>query len=159
MIIDERYFTYPETYVAGIDTMSSGQLSPTAQKIIAEVNTYIRKYEPRFLRALLGPEVAQTIDQYPELKKRLANPKEGTSVIAKYVYFMYSRDKSTFNTMAGEKVKNTENSTRVSAAQRLARVWNDMSDECWDIINTTENVELAPNMGDDIFCRVNIFNL
>ena len=159
MIIDERYFTYPETYVAGIDTMSGGQPTASAQKIIAEVNSYVRKFEPRFLRALLGDGVAKNIDQYPELKKRLANPKEGTSVIAKYVYFMYSRDKATFNTIAGEKVKNTENSTRVSAAQRLARVWNDMSDECWDIINTTENVELAPNMGDDIFCRVNIFNL
>lgn len=159
MIINERYFTYPETYVAGIDTMSGGQLSPVAQKIIAEVNTYIRKYEPRFLRALLGDEVAKNIDQYPELKKRLADPKDGTSVIAKYVYFMYARQKATFNTMAGEKLKNTENSTRVSAAQRLARVWNDMVDECWDIINTTEDVEIDPSLGDDIFCRVNTFNL
>lgn len=159
MIIDERYFTNPETFVAGIDVMSSGQPTVNAQKIMTEIKAYIRKFEPRFLRALLGNDVANNIDQYPTLKKRLANPKDGTSVIAKYVYFMYSRDKVTFNTIAGEKVKNTENSTRVSAAQRLARVWNDMSDECWDIINTTEDVELAPNMGDDIFCRVNVFNL
>lgn len=159
MILDDRYFTYPETYIAGIEIKSGGVPSANAQKVINEVNTYIRRYEPRFLRALLGADVADNIDQYPGLKKLLADEKEGTSVIAKYVYFMYSRDKATFNTVAGEKLKNTESSTRVSAAQRLSRVWNDMSDECWRIVNTVEDVELAPDFGDDIFCRVNVFNL
>lgn len=159
MIIDERYFTYPETYIAGIETKSDGVPAGNAPKIIGEINAYIRKYEPRFLRDLLGRDVADSIDKYPEIRKLLANEMEGTSVIAKYVYFMYSRDKMTFNTVAGEKLKNTENSTRTFPVQRLVRVWNDMVDECWGIVNSIEDVEVHPNFRASIFDKINVFGL
>lgn len=159
MIIDERYFTYPETYIAGIETKSDGVPAGNAPKIIGEINAYIRKYEPRFLRDLLGIEVAGSIDKYPKIRKLLANETEGASVIAKYVYFMYSRDKMTFNTVAGEKLKNTENSTRTSPVQRLVRVWNDMVDECWSIVNSIEDVEVHPNFRASIFDKINVFGL
>lgn len=159
MIIDERYFTYPETYIAGIETKSDGVPAGNAPKIIGEINAYIRKYEPRFLRELLGREVADNIDKYPEIRKLLANETDGTSVIAKYVYFMYTRDNVTFNTVAGEKLKNTENSTRTFPVQRLVHVWNDMVDECWGIINSVDGVEIHPNLQAGIFDKINVFGL
>lgn len=159
MILDERYFTYPETYIAGIETKSDGKPAGPAPKIISDIQAYIAKYEPRFLRMLLGKDVADNIEDYPALVALLAQPDEGTSVIAKYVYFLYSRDHMTFNTVAGEKLKNTENSSRTSPANRLIRVWNDMVNECREILHSIDDVELAPDFGADIFIPINAYNI
>lgn len=159
MLIDERYFTYPETYIAGIETKSDGKPAGPALKIISDIQAYIAKYEPRFLRMLLGSDVADNIEDYPAIIALLAQPDKGTSVIAKYVYFYYSRDHMTFNTVAGEKLKNTENSTRTSPTHRLVRIWNDMVDECWHIIHSIDKVELCPDFHAEIFEKINTFNL
>lgn len=159
MLIDERYFTYPETYIAGIETKSDGKPAGPALKIISDIQAYIAKYEPRFLRMLLGPDVAGNIEDYPAIIALLVQPDKGTSVIAKYVYFYYSRDHMTFNTVAGEKLKNTENSTRTSPTHRLVRIWNDMVDECWHIIHSIDKVELCPDFHAEIFEKINTFNL
>lgn len=159
MILDERYFTYPETYIAGIETKSDGKPAGPAPKIISDIQAYIAKYEPRFLRMLLGSDVADNIENYPAIVALLAQPDKGTSVIAKYVYFYYSRDHMTFNTVAGEKLKNTENSTRTSPTHRLVHVWNDMVAEGLEIINSIDDVELAPDFRADIFQPINVHNI
>ena len=159
MILDERYFTYPETYIAGIETKSDGKPAGSAPKIISDIQAYIAKYEPRVLRMLLGSDVADNIEDYPAIVALLAQPDKGTSVIAKYVYFYYSRDHMTFNTVAGEKLKNTESSTRTSPTHRLVRVWNDMVDECRKIIHSIDDVELSPDFGADIFVPINVYNI
>lgn len=159
MLIDERYFTYPETYIAGIETKSDGKPAGPAPKIISDIQAYIAKYEPRFLRMLLGAEVADRLKDYPEVLPLLVHADNGTSVIAKYIYFYYSRDHMTFNTVVGEKLKNTENSTRTSPTHRLVRVWNDMVDECWYIIHSVDKVELCPDFHAEIFEKINAFNL
>lgn len=159
MLIDERYFTHPETYVSGIETKSDGKPAGPAPKIISDIQAYIAKYEPKFLRMLLGAEVADHLKDYPELLPLLVQPDRGTSVIAKYIYFYYSRDHMTFNTVAGEKLKNTENSTRTSPTHRLVRIWNDMVDECWHIIHSIDKVELCPDFHAEIFEPINTFNL
>lgn len=159
MIIDERYFTYPETYIAGIETKSDGKPAGPAPKIISDIQAYIAKHEPRFLRMLLGSDVADNIEDYPAIVALLAQSDKGTSVIAKYVYFYYLRDHMTFNTVAGEKLKNTESSTRTSPTHRLVRVWNDMVEECWRIIHSINPVELCPDFDAEIFEPINIYNL
>lgn len=159
MILDERYFTYPETYIAGIETKSDGKPAGKAPQIISDIQAYIAKYEPRFLRMLLGSDVADNIEDYPAIIALLAQPDKGTSVIAKYVYFYYSRDHMTFNTVAGEKLKNTESSTRTSPTHRLVRVWNDMVAEGLEIINSIDDVELAPDFRADIFQPINVHNI
>lgn len=159
MIIDERYFTNPETYIAGIEIQSDGKTSGKAARIISDIRAYIAKYEPRFLRMLLGKDIADNIEDHPDIVALLAQPDKGTSVIAKYVYFYYSRDHMTFNTVAGEKVKNTENSSRATAGPRLVRVWNDMVGENWQILRSVEDVELSPDIRADIFEPINDFNI
>ena len=143
MILDERYFTYPETYIAGIETKSDGKPAGPAPKIISDIQAYI----------------ADNIEDYPAIVALLAQSDKGTSVIAKYIYFYYSRDHMTFNTVAGEKLKNTESSTRTSPTHRLVRVWNDMVDECREIIRIVDDVKLCPDFYAEIFEPINTYNL
>lgn len=159
MIIDERYFSYPATRIPGIDTKSDGMPSGQAARIISDINAYIARYEPLFLRSLLGEEVARNICDYPDILPLLAQPDAGTSVIAKYVFFRYSRDNMSFNTPAGEKLKTTENSRGVSPNARLVILWNDMVDECRDIVHKIEDVEICPDFESNIFEKINAFNL
>lgn len=158
MLIDERYFTHPDTYVAGIETKSDGKPAGNAPKIISDIRAYTELYEPIFLQMLLGTDVAANIKEQPELLNMLVQPEKGTSVIAKYIYFYYSRDHMTFNTIAGEKLKNTENSSRTTQSPRLVRLWNNMVEECRYIINNTA-VDICPDPNGEIFEKINIFNL
>ncbi len=159
MLINARYFTVLPTKIAGIDTTSDGQMSNSAQRICNELSDYIGRYEPKFLRDLLGREIADRIDDYPAIKMMLANSETGESVIAKYVYFFYTRDHATFSTMSGEKVKLGENSRNVSENQKLVLIWNDMVNECRHIVCEVDDVQLSPNFTADIFEFINQFNL
>ena len=159
MLIDERYFTYPSTFIAGIEVSSDGKPAGPAIKLISDIKAYIAQYEPCFLRMLLGSKVSRNIEKYPSIISLLAQVDKGTSVIAKYVYFYYSRDHITFNTVAGEKIKNTENSSNASPRTRLVWLWNNMVDECWYIVNSIEDVEICPDFESEIFEKINSFNL
>lgn len=159
MLIDERYFTHPETYVAGIEVQSDGRPAGNAPKIIGDLKAYTARYEPELLCKLLGEEVAARVEDYPSLLPLLVQPERGTSVIAKYVYFHYARDRMTFNTAAGEKLVKTENSTRTSPVHRLVRLWNDMVDECRAIACRAADAEIRPDFEAEIFEKINVFNL
>lgn len=159
MLINERYFTHPDTYVAGIEVRSDCKPAGNAPKIISDLQAYTARYESAFLRMLLGSDADAVIRDHPDLLPLLVQPDKGTSVIAKYIYFYYSRDHATFNTVAGEKFKNTENSTRTSPMHRLVRVWNDMVEECRCIVGSIEDVEICPDPGAEIFEKINAFNL
>lgn len=159
MIIDDRYFTYPQTYIAGIETRSDGKPAGKAPQIINDIQAYISKYEPRFLRMLLGKDIADNINDYPDIIPLLAQPDKGTSVIAKYVYFYYSRDNITINTISGQKLKKTNNSIITSPLNKLVDVWNDMVNECYDIIFYIDDYNLKPNLKSEIFEYINSFNL
>ena len=165
--------------IAGIETKTDCRPSPTAERILRDLTAYIERYEPMFIRMLLGPYVAANIDKYENIHTLLANPETGDSAIAKYVYFHYSRDNATFNTVAGEKLKTTESSRNVSSSARLVRVWNDMVNDCGRIISEIENMkqyeimqlslnaqpqqyslrEVRPDFDADIFKKINIYGL
>lgn len=159
MLIDERYFTHPDTRIAGIEIKSDGKPAGPAPQLIDDIHAYIDRYEPKFLRLLLGKDVAGDIQQYPRIIAMLIHPEQATSVIAKYVYFYYSRDHMTFNTVAGEKLKTTERSSGVSPNSRLVHLWNSMVGDCWDIVNCIEDVEICPDFDASIFEEINVFNL
>lgn len=159
MLINAQYFTHPDTRIAGIDTESDGKPAGPAPQLIADITSYIQQYEPVFLEMLLGREAARNIDKYPDIKALLVQPDKGTSVIAKYVYFMYARDHVSFNTVAGEKIKRTPESSSVLPNSRLVMLWNDMVDECWHIISTIKGSVICPVFCSDIFEKINGFNL
>lgn len=159
MIIDERYFTNPATRIAGIDIKSDGRPTDSASRIIDDIRAYIERYEPLFIRMLLGVGVSDDIDKYPHIKQLLAQQDRGTSVIAKYVYFFYCVDHSTFNTVAGEKIKIAESSRICSPGLRLTALWNSMVDECWTIVNKIDEVDIHPSLNSDIFEKINTLGL
>ena len=177
LLLTNRYFESPQTHIAGIETRTDCRPSPTAERILRDLTAYIERYEPEFLRMLLGPYVADKIDKYESIHKLLVNPETGESAIAKYVYFHYTRDHATFNTVAGEKLKNTENSRNVSAAARLVRVWNEMVNDCGRILHEIEQMkryeamplslgtpfyslhEVHPNFDAEIFRKINIYGI
>lgn len=158
MILTPRYFVHPQTRIAGIDTTSAGRPSLASERILNDVLGYIKIYEPKFLIQLFGTEDAAEIEKRPDILRMLANPDEGTSVIAKYVYFYYARDHITFNTMAGDKILNGDDSRTVSGQMRLVNLWNEMVDECFAIIKTAGD-SITPDWQGDIFYKINIFNL
>ena len=54
MLIDYTYFEQDPTYIAGIDVKSGCTPTGAAQEIVRNVESCIRRYEPKFLRMLLG---------------------------------------------------------------------------------------------------------
>ncbi|MFR1667286.1 MAG: hypothetical protein ACLSVO_03085 [Alistipes sp.] len=159
MLIDYSYFSNPMTRIAGIDQRSDGQASSLSKKLQDEIEAYIRFYEPKFLRMMLGKELAEKIDERPDIVAMLVNLADRSSVIAKYVYFYYQRDHATFNTIAGEKLKITESSKPVSAQTRLISVWNNMVDECRQIAALMDPYAAAPDYGSAIFEKINMYGL
>ena len=72
MLIDYTYFEQDPTYIAGIDVKSGCTPTGAAQEIVRNVESCIRRYEPKFLRMLLGIYVAENIDKYPEIAAKIA---------------------------------------------------------------------------------------
>lgn len=159
MIINEEYFKADPTHIAGIEVKSDGVPAGNAPRLIADINGYIARLEPIFLRMLVGQEVADNIEQYPTLVAKLANADTGQSVIAKYVYFYYMRDHATFNTIAGERVKTVEQSRQATPRVRLVQLWNLMVAETHAFVAGVEGVDIAPDYGSEIFEPINVFNL
>ena len=50
MLIDYTYFEQDPTYIAGIDVKSGCTPTGAAQEIVRNVESCIRRYEPKFLR-------------------------------------------------------------------------------------------------------------
>lgn len=159
MLIDYTFFSNPRTRIAGIDQRSDGKPTAYAQSLREDVEAYIRQYEPLFLHMLLGNVLAQKIDQRPDITTLLANPTDRSSVIADYVYFHFLRDHSTFNTIAGEKIKTSEYSKNTSPQHRLIALWNNMVDRCHAIVFSVCDQDLCPDFDSEIFSKVNRFGL
>lgn len=159
MLIDYRYFIHPKTRIAGIDTTKDGKPTDAAERIINDITAYIKKYEPRYLRMLLGPQYQAILDADKTIKAMLVDPNTGTSVIADYVYFYYLRDFSTANTMAGEKIKIADNSERSTAAFRLVTLWNEMVRESICIVKSITHPDVKPDYDMDIFNPINPYGL
>lgn len=167
----------PLTHIAGLETKTDCHPTPVSERIMRDLTTYIERYEPQFLRMLLGPYVAVNIDKYETIHDLLVDPETSNSPIAKYVYFHYMRHHVTFNTIAGEKLKNTESSRNVSSSGRLVEVWNEMVNDCGRILSEIEEMkrcevltddsgklpyslrEIRPDFDADIFHKINIYGL
>lgn len=117
----------------------------------SKVNTYINRYEPRFLTDLLGKTFydAFTVglaapapeQRWLDLKngktytdtdgntfvwEGLANATTKISAVANYVYYWYTRSDSAFSTGSGEVVPEVENGTRASFVHKQVQAWNEM---------------------------------
>lgn len=163
-LITERYFTHPKTRIPAINTVDNINNAPTdvSNKLKNDVRDYIELYEPRYLRDLLGEELAEKVetspDQYKELVDDLRDEDHGFSVIALYVYFHYMRDGATTSTPTGEVRRRSDASKIVSPAARLVRTWNDLAQRSRKIAIKYENIA-CPNWDSSIFYDINILGI
>ena len=102
----------------------------TLDGVATRLDAAIIKYEPKYLKMILGQilydefklalEQAVVLAKWTELEGYL---KEST---AYYIYCKYQEKKGTESTSVGEVISSTENSTRASQDARFATIWNDM---------------------------------
>lgn len=121
-----------------------------AQKSTAAVaenlNLYINKYEPEFLKQLLGVSlyddmlvglaVTPTPDpKWTTLRDKIINSQAKVSPIANYVWYWMKRREVSQATGMGEVKPESENGTIVSPAGQMTRAWNEMVDLDFEFYN------------------------
>lgn len=111
---------------------------------LATLTATIAKYEPKFLKLLLGE------DLYAEYAAAIAgNPTSGIwfdlksqiystspayeSPVANYVYWKFWKSNATVTVKAGETETKSENAQMVSIAAKMVRAWNEMVDQVDEI--------------------------
>lgn len=100
--------------------------------VAALIQEFIDKYEPLFLKKLLG------IDLYNEFIAGLAedpidskwislrDDTELKNMLVNYVYYWYMRNQSTLSAGISEVKPKAENATPVSSVDKQVRAWNEM---------------------------------
>ncbi len=139
MIIDESYFR---------GEITIAQLSQAT--VLSNLDTFISKYEPRFLKQLLGLSFYNAfidgIDPISGAQQRWLDLLNGVeyeyndrlyewvgfqntdklSPIANFVYYQFTTKQVQWTVGTGEVKPKNENSTMVSATPKLVRAWNEM---------------------------------
>lgn len=129
-LIDSTYFK-GEYLIVNL----TGTASVVAANV-ALVTEFIKKYEPEYLKLLLGTTlydeliaglaVTPTPDaKWTALKAKLVDTVNKTSPIVAYVYNRYWTDQETKSTAMGQVISKVENGYIVSSNQKLAKAWND----------------------------------
>ena len=167
MLIDQTYFI-AEINIAGT----------TRQEVIDTLNALVSKYEPIFLRDVLGIELStlfvagltsDPIDQrYIDIRDgkvfqigsvsyRWRGLIEGDSaitkksIIANFIYYWYVRDVTTFQTPVGETSGLTQNSAVANPDIKMCRAWNEMVEGVTELVFfLRSNYEVYPEFANAI---------
>lgn len=137
-LIDITYFEDADLVIPGLD----------AEWNTDELTELISKYEPEYLKAILGyacwkafdagltASTARWValrdgDEYTDASGVLRKwdgfkNDELKSPIANYVYYYWLRKNGTTTTVSGEKESKTEKSVNVSSVHKQVRAWNEM---------------------------------
>ena len=136
MMIDYTFFQDGLLRVDG--AMALATPSPTNEALTGFISSFISKYEPEYLRKLLGDELYNDFlvhenegDHgacWEELKSLLVSDygEFKTSPIANYVYFHLLRNTHSTATLNGVKADGETN--LISPQRKMVYAWNDMVD-------------------------------
>lgn len=100
--------------------------------ISSNLNGFINKYEPKYLKLVLGNKFADDfaagllVDPIEQRWTDLKNLPELKEAIADYVYCFWIKNQVTMTTGTGEVKTKNENSTIVNPTQKMVRAWNEM---------------------------------
>lgn len=157
-LIDSSYFVgkYEITNVIG----SAAPVVINAAKL----TTFIVKYEPEYLRALLGTSlydefiaglaVTPTPDaKWTDLKDKIVDTINKLSPIVPYVWNRYWTSEETKTSSLGQLLSKAENAQVVSGNTKLIRSWNDSmqgAETIYDWLILPEQRETYPNQDTDL---------
>jgi hypothetical protein len=151
----------PDIFEVGL---TIGQVEQPA--VAARVQWFIDEYEPRYLRKLLGKELARLFQQ--EYVKEAHDAKwdkladDVKKMATRYVYFHYHRKNETITTGVGEEMSQAENAVRTTIAYKAVDVWNEMVEmnlEFCQNIDRAAYPEYAGYVISDIYTFKNTFGI
>jgi len=147
---------------------------------LASLNVFIDKYEPLFLKELLGDDLYTAyaagiaVTPTPEAKwtalknKIFVNIGTSPAIVylspeANYIYFFFQRNQATVTLTNSEVQTKQENATVISPAQKMIDAWNSMANDTelirdWINDNITDYPEyLTSDKGN--LSHINIYGL
>ena len=134
-LIDETYFAHEPVLIQGLERSSNGYSKELTEGRINNVLDAISRFEPLYLKALLGDdayeEFLETEDdaKWNELKTKLVNEDKKKSPIANYVFYHYHLENSIQRGDTGDYIPKTNNMDLVTPAYKRSLAWNDMVEQ------------------------------
>lgn len=108
------------------------QVNGSVGGVNSTLQGFIDKYEPKFLRELLGTVLANEFvaglqeDPIPQKWIELRDETDLKPMLIDYVYYWYIRNEVTSTAGMGEVKGKTDNATRTSSSDKMCRAWNEM---------------------------------
>lgn len=108
------------------------QVGGTVGGVSSTVQWYIDKYEPKFLKELLGTDLYNEFiaglqeDPIPEKWVELRDETDLKQMIIDYVYYYYMQNQATSTAGMSEVKGKTDNATPVNNVTKMIRAWNEM---------------------------------
>lgn len=169
-LISVDYF-WGKLAIAGINLPSCDDIlqSSTKNNKVKELQMYIEKYEPIFIKKMFGTNLNGMVTN--DVKALLYDDELKISPIANFVYYHYMKDTAVMVTNAGLKSSQIQNTRSISPDSKMVAAWNDMVDMVSDIHfkfytlddvgGTIYSTEILPYIRttDDIFEPINVWNL
>lgn len=112
------------------------QIGSTVGGVSNTVQGFIDKYEPKFLKELLGDTLAKefteglAVTPVEDIDPKWIALRDETDLkqmIIDYVYFFYTRNLTTSSAGMGEVKGKTDNATAVNAVNKTESAWNEMA--------------------------------
>ena len=113
-LIDKSYFWG--------DIEITGLFKPEME---AKLDMMIAKYQKEYLKQMFGTYFLEH-EMTDTFKNLLIDDELKTSPIANFVYYYWQRNNATFQTNAGVKTLNVQNTISVSPAEKMVSAWNQM---------------------------------
>lgn len=102
--------------------------------MVTNVQDFIDKYEPKFLRSLLGLELATEfiagLAVLPTPEEKWTYLRDNTDLkdmLKDYIYYWYKRNENTKSMGISEVKPKAENATTVDGNNKMVKAWNEMS--------------------------------
>lgn len=131
---------------------TAGSVAPNNIVIQNKVTEFRDKYEKRYLDLFFEVNEAKKEDLIAQEAFRDAI----RPAITNYIAYWYFRDTTVSNTPIGATIKQGENSRRTSNSQRMALLFNEAVEIGKEVYETYYN---RPYPNNEIFCKINIYNL
>lgn len=156
-------------------------ITPAGSANIASLDWFIDRYEPEFLKYLLGKVLYgefiagladggdddEAADKWDDLRDKIFTVTETSSQspAAAYVYYFFRRSQVTATVFGGEVSTMHENATVVDANDKLVNAWNNMVNDSkvlWDWLSESEQRTLYPNFSREYaeyLTEINVFGI